>query len=182
MLVTFPIVFPVSHNIKTLIILMIHNLSSPSSVGGGSHRSWQCPLPGLGCGVVGQQLQQQWRTVPPIPSSHSLQPIQRWWGGLRVRNGWCMGDVWQVLGGYMVHLWFFLIPILYFFNLPKSTVESKSIMYKYISPYLVLLLILELFLAKLAMLPYGLDSNVTKLLANLLTKPSEFYYFANCIV
>ena len=43
------------------------------------------------------------------------------------------------------------------------------------SPYLVLL-ILELFPARLATLPYGLDSNVTKLLANLLTKPSVFYF------
>ena len=36
--------------------------------------------------------------------------------------------------------------------------------------------------AYIAMLSYVLDSNVTKLLANLLTKPSVFYYFANCIV
>ena len=43
------------------------------------------------------------------------------------------------------------------------------------SPYLVLL-ILEFFPARLATLPYGLDSNVTQLLANLLTKPSVFYY------
>ena len=43
------------------------------------------------------------------------------------------------------------------------------------SPYLVLL-ILEFFPARLAPLPYVLDSNVTQLLANLLTKPSEFYY------
>ena len=49
------------------------------------------------------------------------------------------------------------------------------------SPYLFVL-ILEFFPARLAMLPYGFDSNVTKLLANLLTKPSVFYYFANCIV
>ena len=42
------------------------------------------------------------------------------------------------------------------------------------SPYLVLV-ILEFFHAQLAMLPYGLDSNVTKLLANLLTKPSVFF-------
>ena len=34
----------------------------------------------------------------------------------------------------------------------------------------------------LAMLPYGLDSNVTKFLANLLTKLSVFYYFANFIL
>ena len=46
----------------------------------------------------------------------------------------------------------------------------------------VLLLILELFLARLAMLLYRLDSNVTKLLANLSIKPSVFYYFANCIL
>ena len=31
------------------------------------------------------------------------------------------------------------------------------------------------YAARLAMLPYGLDSNVTQLLANLLTKPSVFY-------
>ena len=43
------------------------------------------------------------------------------------------------------------------------------------SPYLVLL-ILEFFPARLARLPHGLDSNVTKLLANLLTKSSVFYY------
>ena len=43
------------------------------------------------------------------------------------------------------------------------------------SPYLVLL-ILEFFPARLATLPYGLDSNDTKLLANMLTKPSVFYY------
>ena len=29
---------------------------------------------------------------------------------------------------------------------------------------------------------YGLDSNVAKLLANLLTKPSVFHYFANWLV
>ena len=38
------------------------------------------------------------------------------------------------------------------------------------SPYLVRL-ILEFFPAQLATLPYGLDSNITQLLANLLTKP-----------
>ena len=43
------------------------------------------------------------------------------------------------------------------------------------SPYLVLL-ILEFFPARLATLTYGLDSNVTQLLANMLTKPSVFYY------
>ena len=44
------------------------------------------------------------------------------------------------------------------------------------SPYLVLL-ILEFFPARLATLPDAwLDSNVTKQLANLLTKPSVFYY------
>ena len=37
------------------------------------------------------------------------------------------------------------------------------------------LLILEFLPARLATLPYGLDSNVTQLLANLLTKP-VFYY------
>ena len=43
------------------------------------------------------------------------------------------------------------------------------------SHYLVLL-ILEFLPARLALLPYGLDSNVTQLLANMLTKPSVFYY------
>ena len=43
------------------------------------------------------------------------------------------------------------------------------------SPYLVLL-ILEFFPARLATLPNGLDSNVTKLLSHLLTKPSVRYY------
>ena len=41
----------------------------------------------------------------------------------------------------------------------------KSIIYKYMSPYLVLLHILEFSLARLAMSPSGLDSNVTKILA-----------------
>ena len=41
--------------------------------------------------------------------------------------------------------------------------------------YLVLR-ILKFLPARLAMLPYGLDSNVTQLLANLLTKPSIIYY------
>ena len=45
------------------------------------------------------------------------------------------------------------------------------------SPYLVLI-ILELFPARLATLPYGLDSNVTQLVANFLTKPSVFYYLS----
>ena len=45
------------------------------------------------------------------------------------------------------------------------------------SPYLVLL-ISEFFPAQLATLPYGIDSNVTQLLANLLTKPSGFYYLS----
>ena len=42
------------------------------------------------------------------------------------------------------------------------------------SPYLVPR-ILEFFPARLDALPYGLDSNVTQLLANLLTKPSVLY-------
>ena len=41
--------------------------------------------------------------------------------------------------------------------------------------------IFEFFLDRLAMLIYGLDLNVATLLANLLTKPSVFYYFAKCI-
>ena len=43
------------------------------------------------------------------------------------------------------------------------------------SPYLVLL-ILEFLLARIGTLPHGIDSNITQLLANLLTKPSVFYY------
>ena len=53
--------------------------------------------------------------------------------------------------------------------------SSKLIIVVYMSHYLVLL-ILEFLPARLATLPYGLDSNVTQLLANLLTKPSVFYY------
>ena len=53
--------------------------------------------------------------------------------------------------------------------------SSKLIIVVYISHYLVLL-ILEFVPARLATLPYGLDSNVTQLLADLLTKPSVFYY------
>ena len=45
------------------------------------------------------------------------------------------------------------------------------------SPYLVLL-ILEFFPARLAML----ESYVPKPLANLLTEPFEFYFFANCFL
>ena len=52
--------------------------------------------------------------------------------------------------------------------------RSKVIIVVYMSPYL--LLILEFFPAQLATLPHGLVSNVTQLLANLLTKPSVFYY------
>ena len=43
------------------------------------------------------------------------------------------------------------------------------------SPHLVLL-ILNFFPALLATLLYGHDSNLTQLLANLLTMPSVFYY------
>ena len=53
--------------------------------------------------------------------------------------------------------------------------SSKLIIVVHMSHYLVLL-ILEFLPARLAMLPYGLDSNVTQLLANLLTKPYVFYY------
>ena len=42
--------------------------------------------------------------------------------------------------------------------------------------YYIVLLILEFHSARLATLPYGLGSNVTQLLANLLTKPSVFCY------
>ena len=41
--------------------------------------------------------------------------------------------------------------------------SSKLIIDVYMSPYLVLLLILDFFPDRLAELPYGLDSNVTKL-------------------
>ena len=53
--------------------------------------------------------------------------------------------------------------------------SSKLIIVVYMSHYLVLL-ILEFLHARLAALPHGLDLNVTQLLANLLTKPSVFYY------
>ena len=61
--------------------------------------------------------------------------------------------------------------------------SSKLIIDVYMSPYLVLLLILEFFPSRLVMLYpiYGLDSNVNKLLANMLTKPAVFHYFASCI-
>ena len=49
------------------------------------------------------------------------------------------------------------------------------------SPDLVLL-ILEFFPAQLATLPHGLDSNITQLPANMLAKPSVFYYIANCML
>ena len=39
----------------------------------------------------------------------------------------------------------------------------------------LLQLILEFLPARLATLPYGLDSNVTQLLVNMFTKPSVFY-------
>ena len=51
----------------------------------------------------------------------------------------------------------------------------KLIIVVYMSHYLVLL-ILEFLPARLATLAYGLDSDVTQLLANMLTKPSVFYY------
>ena len=50
---------------------------------------------------------------------------------------------------------------------PVSATENQA-------HYLVLL-ILEFLPARLATLPHGLDSNVTQLLANMLTKPSVFY-------
>ena len=53
--------------------------------------------------------------------------------------------------------------------------KGHQIVYMY--PYLVLL-ILEFLPARLAKLSYGLDSNVTQLLANMLTKPSVFYYLS----
>ena len=52
----------------------------------------------------------------------------------------------------------------------------KLIIVVCMSHYLVLL-ILEFLPARLATLHYGLDSNVTQLLANMLTKPSVFYCF-----
>ena len=57
-----------------------------------------------------------------------------------------------------------------------SATSRKSVhdMLEHMSPYLVLILILEFFLARLA---YGLGSDVTALLANLLNKPFELYYF-----
>ena len=41
---------------------------------------------------------------------------------------------------------------------------------------ILLILILEFLRARLAMVPYGLDTNVTQLPANMLTNPSVFYY------
>ena len=46
----------------------------------------------------------------------------------------------------------------------------------------VLLILFYFFPARLPTLPFGLHSNVVKLLANMLTKPSVFYYFTNCIL
>ena len=53
--------------------------------------------------------------------------------------------------------------------------SSKLIIVVYMSLYLVLL-ILEFSPDRLVTLPQGLDSNITQILANLLTKPSVFYY------
>ena len=61
--------------------------------------------------------------------------------------------------------------------------SSKLIIDVYMSPYLVFLLILDFFFFPISYAaPYGLESNVTQLLANLLTKPSVFYYLqiASC--
>ena len=48
------------------------------------------------------------------------------------------------------------------------------------SPYLVLLFIFDFSLTRLAMIPYGLDSNVSRLLANLI--PSHLYFIIFPIV
>ena len=57
-------------------------------------------------------------------------------------------------------------------NVQMININSfKLIIVVYMYQYLVLI-ILEFLPARLATLPYGLDSNVTQLLANLLTKPS----------
>ena len=53
----------------------------------------------------------------------------------------------------------------------------KLIIVVYMSHYPVLHM-LEFLPARLATLPYGLYSNVTQLLANMLTKPSVFYYLS----
>ena len=71
----------------------------------------------------------------------------------------------------------------WFVDVMKNTsynVKSSKLIID-MSPYLIFLLILDFIPVRLATLPYGLDSNVTQLLANLLTKPSVFYYFANRI-
>ena len=58
--------------------------------------------------------------------------------------------------------------------------SSKLFIVIYMSHYLVLL-ILEFLTARLATLPYGLDSNVTQLLANLLINQAIcMLLFANC--
>ena len=56
-----------------------------------------------------------------------------------------------------------------------SISSSKLIIVVYMSIYLVIL-ILDFFPARLAAIPYGLDLNITQLLANLLTKQFVFYY------
>ena len=53
--------------------------------------------------------------------------------------------------------------------------SSKLTIVVYMSHYLVLLFF-KFLPDRLATLPYVLDSNFTQLLANLLTKPSVFYY------
>ena len=57
-----------------------------------------------------------------------------------------------------------------------SVNSSKLIIIVVYMPHYLVLLILEFLPARLATLPYGLDSNVTQLLANMLPKPSVFYY------
>ena len=58
--------------------------------------------------------------------------------------------------------------------------QQFQIHYICMSPNIVLL-IFEFFPARLAMLPYGLGSNVTQLLANLLDQAICILLFANCI-
>ena len=51
----------------------------------------------------------------------------------------------------------------------------KSLIFGQLNPSDISLIV-KSFTARLTTLPYGLDSNVTQLLANMLTKPTVFYY------
>ena len=78
---------------------------------------------------------------------------------------------------YVCHIYYLLMRIYYinpFVGLSTGCQyaynSSKLIIDVCLSPDLVFLLIFEFLSVRLATLPYGLDSNITKLLVNLLTK------------